>query len=192
MNQLTKLPAYTIASFLVATPFALSTSACTSGGDVPIGKTSTAIKGTDGCPSEKCANEAVACAPSQDGTVRTASNARCVAGPQDGSGVGTCRVAFDCAPEPVLKEGDLCPDEKCADQGFGCPPKSDGNPLGDGSNQQVVNLRCVAGPQTGSGIGLCHLQGECVPNPPDTATPQEDRSGSSASEEPGSSPRSTL
>ena len=102
----------------------------------------------DLCAPERCEGQAFA--TPADGT--TPTETRCVAGPQVGSGVGVCQLQ-------VLQEGDLCPEADCAGQAVSCTSEA-GQP-----ELEATNLRCVAGPQAGSGVGVCNLLADCVPAP---------------------------
>jgi hypothetical protein len=121
---------------------------------------STALKEGDVCAAEKCKDQAYGCAATADGVVQVATDIRCVAGPQEGSGIGVCRLEATCkaasAVPAVLTEGSECPADKCANQQFACANSASGAP------QKATEVRCVAGPQVGSGVGVCSLQGKCV------------------------------
>ncbi len=138
-----------LSSIFVVLPLLIACGGSAADDQVSIGKTKSAVGGElkqgDECPAEKCEGEVVAgvegsCAP---------ESVRCVAGPQEGSGVGVCHLEVQCA----LREGDICPAEKCANEAVankeGCTPAS---------------TRCVAGPQVGSGVGVCHLDVEWSTN----------------------------
>lgn len=135
--------------------------ACGGTSDATIGKSrggieSKALEEGDLCPASKCEDDAIACGPTADGQAQAPTNVRCVAGPQEGSGVGVCHLEADCAPaSTVLKEGDPCPADKCAGQDVACASTPDGSP------SKATNVRCVAGPQVGSGVGACRLAHEC-------------------------------
>ena len=51
-----------------------------------------------------------------------------------------------------LVEGQECPVEKCADQAFATSA--------DGTTPSADSVHCVAGPQVGSGVGVCQLVAE--------------------------------
>ncbi len=160
-----------IFSFALLSPIALSTAACGSGDDVPIGQSRSPVASGpltqgDVCPIEKCDGQLLPVCASPAGSPApappqpTPTNVRCVAGPQVGSGVGRCSLEadIDCSAFwSTLKEGDTCPPEKCVNDAFACGPGPSGEP------RKATNLRCIAGPQEGSGVGVCRIDGDCVP-----------------------------
>lgn len=161
MNRMIALSATAAASFFLLLPIVACGGATD---DASIGKSRNALGGSlkegDLCDAEKCGMQAGGCATPAGGPEVTPSNFRCEALPQVGSGIGACAWAFDCtAATPTLKEGDVCPAEKCANEPFACA-SLEGTPM-----LTPTNIRCVAGPQVGSGVGVCHSVGECVAAP---------------------------
>lgn len=73
-------------------------------------------------------------------------------GATDDASIGKSRDALG----SELSEGDACPAEKCARESVACASPAGTPPL------TATNLRCIAGPQTGSGVGVCHAVADCV------------------------------
>jgi hypothetical protein len=157
MKRIIVLSTKTALSLVLLLPFAACGGATD---DASVGKTKNALgadlKEGDICPDSKCDDQGFLCSTVGDGQpAMVATNLRCVAGPQVGSGVGVCQLTGECVP--ALKEGDPCPAERCGDGAFACAVVAGSPPL------TAQNVRCVAGPQVGSGVGACQLVGDCVP-----------------------------
>jgi hypothetical protein len=149
---------------LVTATLVMSTTAACSGDDgqdpgslgSELGRDRT-LKEGDVCDPSMCANAAIACASPDGEEPQVPVNIRCIAGPQVGSGKGVCQLVAECAPASslTLREGDACPAERCRGESPACAVPAGGSPT------TPTNVRCVAGPQTGSGVGVCRLAFDC-------------------------------